>query len=230
VNEIFLAMVEGVTAFVATNVDDLFILLLFFAQVNREFRPHHIVSGSYWGFAALTALSLIGFFGGLVVSSAWIGLLGILPLMLGVHQLLHQEQEQPDTLQHELDASPLFHQSSGIAFLTHLLHPQAYKVAVVTFANGGDNLGVYIPLFATSNGTELGIILSVFLLLRGVWCYVAYRFTQNSRMGYIFMRHGPAIVPFLFMGLGLLILWKNGTFKLLTGVGTDFLDSSYRTS
>jgi len=37
-----------------------------------------------------------------------------------------------------------------------LLSPQTYKVAAVTFANGGDNIGIYVPLFASSDLTSLG--------------------------------------------------------------------------
>jgi len=61
-----------------------------------------------------------------------------------------------------------------------LLSPQTYKVAAVTFANGGDNIGIYVP---SSDLTSLGVILSVFFLLIGV-CYVAYQLTASllSRM------------------------------------------------
>jgi cadmium resistance transport/sequestration family protein len=215
VNEIVLAIIEGVTAFAATNVDDLIILLLFFAQVNETFRPQHVVSGSYWGFAALVILSLVGFLGGLVVSSTWIGLLGILPIILGIKQLMQwgQDDAQVENVTNEFSA--LSNRHPLIAVLMKLLHPQAYKVAAVTFANGGDNIGIYVPLFAASSAMALGVILIVFSLLKGMWCYAAYRLTQNPRIAYGLTRYGHSIIPFVLIGLGLFILWKNGTFKLL---------------
>ncbi|NJK63837.1 MAG: transporter [Synechococcaceae cyanobacterium SM2_3_1] len=214
-NEILLAIVEGVTAFAATNVDDLIILLLFFAQTSATFRPHHVVSGSYWGFAALVAFSLVGFLGGLVVSSAWIGLLGILPIILGIKQLMQREQEDVQVQEVTNDVSGISSYPPFIAGVLQLLHPQVYKVATVTFANGGDNIGIYVPLFAASDAIILGVILIVFFLLKGVWCYAAYRSTQNPSIAYVLARYGHSVVPFLLIGLGLFILWKNGTYKLL---------------
>lgn len=214
-DEIFLAIVEGVTAFAATNVDDLIILLLFFAQIDATFRSHHVVSGAYWGFALLVALSFVGFLGGLVVSPVWIGLLGLLPIILGIKQLMQREQDdaQVQNVTNEFSAPSNYH--PFVAGLTQLVHPQAYKVAAVTFANGGDNIGIYVPLFAASEAMTLGVILIVFFLLKGVWCYAAHRLTQNPRIAYVLTRYGHSMVPFLLIGLGLFILWKNGTFKLL---------------
>jgi cadmium resistance transport/sequestration family protein len=214
-NEIVLAIVEGVTAFAATNVDDLIILLLFFAQINATFRPHDVVVGAYLGFTALAALSLVGFFGGLIVSSTWIGLLGILPIVLGITQLMQQEQDDAQVQVVTPEFSGLTNRHPFVAVFMQLLHPQAYKVAAVTFANGGDNIGIYVPLFAASNAAALGIILIVFFLLKGVWCYAAYQLTQNPRIAYVLTQYGHSIVPFLLIGLGFFILCKNGVFKLL---------------
>ena len=214
-NEILLAIVEGVTAFAATNVDDLIILLLFFAQTNATFRAHHIVSGSYWGFAAIVAFSLVGFFGGLVVPSAWIGLLGFLPIILGIKQLMQREQEdaQVQAVTNDVFSKPNY--PPFIAGVLKLLHPQAYKVAAVTLANGGDNVGIYVPLFAASNAITLGVILIVFFLMLGVWCYIAYRLAQNPSIARVLTQYGDSVVPFVLIGLGLFILWKSGTFGLL---------------
>ena len=62
------AAITGVAAFAATNVDDIFILMLFFSKVDGEFRNRHVVLGQYLGFAALVALSVLGSLGVLVVS------------------------------------------------------------------------------------------------------------------------------------------------------------------
>jgi cadmium resistance protein CadD (predicted permease) len=214
-NDVSIAIAEGITAFSATNVDDLVILLVFFAQTNATFKPYHVVIGAYWGFAVLVVLSLIGFFGGLIVSPAWIGLLGLVPIIIGIKQLWERQQKttQVQTVTDEFTQAP-----SGIpllAFMARLLHPQAYQVAGVTFANGGDNIGIYVPLFASSDAIALLIILVVFLLLKGVWCYVAYQLTRHPKVAYVLTRYGHRFVPFVLIGLGFFILWKNGTIGLL---------------
>ena len=57
------AIPTGLTAFSATNIDDIVILTLFFSQVNAAFRRRHIVVGQYLGFGTLVLASLPGFFG-----------------------------------------------------------------------------------------------------------------------------------------------------------------------
>jgi cadmium resistance protein CadD (predicted permease) len=81
------AIITGTVTFAATNIDDIFVLMLFFSQVNSRLRPRHIVAGQYLGFTALVAISLLGFLGGLVVPRAWIGLLGLAPILIGVKKL-----------------------------------------------------------------------------------------------------------------------------------------------
>ncbi|HEY9649922.1 MAG TPA: cadmium resistance transporter, partial [Coleofasciculaceae cyanobacterium] len=87
------AFTTGLTAFVATNIDDIIILLLFFAQVDAKFRRRHIVFGQYLGFTLLILASLPGFFGGLLVPHEWIGLLGLLPIVIGITQLVNLRNE-----------------------------------------------------------------------------------------------------------------------------------------
>jgi cadmium resistance transport/sequestration family protein len=212
-NQILLTALEGGIAFAATNVDDLVVLLLFFAQVNAKFRPYHVVGGTYWGFTAIVVLSLVGFFGGLLIAPVWIGLLGILPIVVGIKKLIEKEEEDDNDELSSLSAPTSSHPVGAV--LAKMLHPRSYQVAAVTLANGSDNISIYVPLFAAKNGPELGIILIVFYLLLGGLCYTAYRLTQNPKVAYLLTRYGDALVPFVLIALGGLILWERGTLKLL---------------
>ena len=197
------AISEGLTAFTATNLDDIVILLLFFSQVNAVFRRRHIVIGQYLGFGTLVAASLPGFFGGLILPRPWIGLLGILPIAIGVSRLLNHEDEsegeevgQPEN-----------------TLLTSFLSPQTYSVAAVTFANGGDNIAIYVPLFASSTWESLLAILGIFFSLVGVWCYTAYQLTRLPAIADALTRYGNHLVPFVLIGLGILILVDSHTLE-----------------
>lgn len=206
------AIIAGITSFTATNIDDLVVLMFFFAQVNATFRIRHIIIGQYLGFIALIIASLLGFFCSLIVPRAWIGLLGLVPIIIGISQLLKLNKAEE-----EVQAVSDVHQTntSRMSTITRLLSPQALNVAAVTFANGGDNIGIYVPLFASSNLASLGVILSVFFLMIGVWCYTAYLLTRHPQIVRILTRYGHAIVPFVLIGLGIYILMESGTFKLL---------------
>jgi cadmium resistance protein CadD (predicted permease) len=84
---LFAAAVTAVATFAATNVDDIVLLMLWFSQRGPDLRGEQIVAGQYLGFVALVALSLLGFLGALVVPPAWVGLLGLVPLSLGLRRL-----------------------------------------------------------------------------------------------------------------------------------------------
>ena len=209
------AFPAAITAFVATNIDDIIVLLLFFAQVNTIFRRRHIVVGQYLGFALLIIASLPGFLGGLVVPREWIGLLGLLPITIGFKQLMNLQKEltQVQTVGSEFEQSSP--NDSAISFLSSILNPQTYKVAAVTVANGGDNISIYIPLFAGNDMISLGVILGVFFFMVGVWCAIAYALTRQPTIARILSRYGHAVVPFVLIGLGVFILYERETFTLI---------------
>lgn len=206
------AVITGITSFAATNIDDLAILMLFFTQVNEIFRPKHIVIGQYLGFTVLIIASLIGFFGGLVLPKPWIGLLGFLPIAIGVSQLVNREDEQQ--VQAVSGVEHLKSTASSVSAIASILTPQTYQVTAVTIANGGDNVGIYVPLFASSNLASFAVILSVFYVCIGVWCYVAYRLSRQPAIALILTRYGERIMPFVLIALGIFILIESDTYQL----------------
>ena len=193
------AFITGITAFVATNIDDIVVLMLFFSQVNANFRTRHIVTGQYLGFCVLLAASLPGYFGGLVLPHQWIRVLGILPIAVGIHHLLQRDED-------ESDIQTVALQENRSRSLGGFLAPQTYQVAAVTVANGGDNIGIYVPLFADSRFAELGVLLGVFFAMIGLWCGVAYWLARHPAIAPLVTRYGHKIVPFVLIGLGILIL------------------------
>lgn len=209
------AIGAGLTTFVATNIDDILILMVFFSQANSHFRPRHIVLGQYLGFGLILAASLPGFFGGLLIQKEWIGLLGFVPIGMGLYRLRHPEQEAEVIQTVSQEGTTKFSKLPGFSLLSRLFPPQTYQVAIITLANGGDNIGVYVPLFANSSLMSLGVILSVFLVLVGVWCYIAYQLVQHPAIAHILTRHGEAIVPFVLIGLGIFILQDSESYRLL---------------
>ena len=214
-NELGSAFLAAITAFVATNIDDIIILLLFFTQVDAKFRRRHIVFGQYLGFTLLIVASLPGFFGGLVVPHEWIGLLGLLPIAIGLKQLVDRQEDTTQVQTVTSDLEPSSPSNSAVSFLSSVLNPQTYKVAAVTVANGGDNISIYIPLFAGNTLISLGVILGVFFVMVGVWCVIAYRLTRQPTIVRVLSRYGHAVVPFVLIGLGLFIMYERSTFNLL---------------
>lgn len=203
-NGLITVLSTGFTAFTATNLDDILILMLFFSQVNGLFRKRHIVAGQYLGFTALVLASLPSFFGGMLLPRPYVGMLGLVPIAIGISRLVLVNEENADTPE-DMQPQP--------TWLSSLISPQAYSVAAITFANGGDNIGIYMPLFASCTWQALAIILGVFFFLVSVWCFAAYKLTQVPAIAETLTRYGNHLVPFVLIGLGGLILMDSRTLE-----------------
>jgi cadmium resistance protein CadD (predicted permease) len=185
--------------FISTNIDDIFVLLSFFA--DPEFRPSQVVTGQFAGIIVLIALSMGGSLLALVVAPAYVGLLGIAPLMIGIMKLIRLRRNEEEE---EKQALPPGRGAARIA-----------SVALVTLANGGDNIGVYVPVFAQRSPGELALFALVFLLLTAVWCLIGYSLVRHPRLGAPIRRYAGPLTPFILIALGLYILIESKAYTLL---------------
>ena len=191
----------AVVVFASTNIDDLFVLMGFYAE--PRFRSRDVVAGQYIGIAALFAASVIFSLVSLVIPEAYVGLLGLVPIVIGGRQLFDLRRGRESA---EEGLQPI---ADGGG------HVRALTVAAVTIANGGDNIGVYTPLFATRTGYELALIGVVFAVMTALWCAVGRWMVRHRTLGAPIRRYGHRIVPFVLIALGVLILHDAGSFELL---------------
>jgi cadmium resistance transport/sequestration family protein len=208
--ELIATVLSAIIFFASTNIDDIFLLMTWFAQSNGSLTQKQIVIGQYLGFITLVLLSLIGAFGALVISKEWIGLLGIFPIYLGVKALWERYKEKDDATENEPEDQPI-EKGAKRNFLQRFLHPNIYKVATITFANGGDNIGIYIPYFSNQDIARLVIIIAIFLVLVAVWCFIGYKLVSHPLVAKNLEQYGHIIVPFVLILLGGYILMESGT-------------------
>jgi cadmium resistance protein CadD (predicted permease) len=193
----------GIAAFVSTNIDDLFILMVFFAA--PRFPPYQIVFGQYIGMGSLIAVGLLGSLIALIVPRNLIGLIGLFPIAIGIKELLElsnnshddkDEEEQEKLAKQRLQSS----KKIEIAYLPFL------AVAAVTFS-GGEEIGIYTSLFATNNEvSQIITLVSVVMVLTGFWCGLANYFVNHSFLGDRFRHIGGRVLPFVLIVLGIYIL------------------------
>ncbi|MBH8565849.1 cadmium resistance transporter [Nostoc sp. CENA67] len=212
---LFSTLLIGISAAFATTFDDNLYLTAFFGKVNHHFRPKHIILGEFLGFTALVLASMPGFLGGLVIPEAWIGLLGLLPIAIGISHLLSRKVEEEAIQAVSVLSSTAPSHSRKKSLLATIRDPQTYRVSAVTIANGGNNIGIYVPLFASSNLPSLGVILCVCYATVGLWCFLSYHLTSNPLLAPVLARYGRKVFPFVLMYVGFSILIKSGSFQLL---------------
>ncbi|HEX6224848.1 MAG TPA: cadmium resistance transporter [Chryseolinea sp.] len=197
-------IVASIFAFVTTNIDDIFILVLLFS--DPKFKKRCIVLGQYLGIATLTGLSFVGSFVGLLIDVKYVGLLGIVPIYIGIKSLValvrNISEEKEDVT---IALNPL---KTGSIF-------QILSVASITIANGGDNISIYVPLYATLTSTGKIAMTVIFLLMTGLWCLLARYISSHPFASKRIEKYGHLVTPFVFILLGIYIMYQSNTLDLL---------------
>jgi cadmium resistance protein CadD (predicted permease) len=187
----------GIAVFVSTNIDDLLVLLALFS--DRRIAARSVAIGQFAGIAALVGASALGSLVSLVLSRPLVGLLGLLPILIGARQLLDLRGD---------DGAEPARASRGDALR------QIGAVAAVTIANGGDNVGVYLPWFATLPAGRIALIALLFALMTGLWLAIGHGLVRHPVAGALIRRHGRIALPLVLIALGISILYQAGSFGL----------------
>ena len=197
-------IVAAIGLFAATNIDDIVVLtVLFLASARGALPGWKVVAGQYLGFIALVAISSLAAAGLTIVPDEWVGLLGLVPLAIGVYGLIRTLRRRGDD-----DGDDESSISAG----------GLLGVAGITIANGADNISLYTPVFRTNPVTDTIVTIIVFLVLVAVWCLVA-RFVGTSKaVTEALEKIEHWLVPAVFIGLGLYILIESGVIVRLIEV------------
>lgn len=218
-NEILGSIVSAVAAFAATNIDDIFLLMLYFSRANNDpRREREIILGQYLGFFVLVFISVLGYLGSLLFPRQYVGLLGFFPIVFGIRELLELSKGK-DTEELTVDEANAKGQQNtrhgiGGSRLFRWLNPQVGSIAAVTIANGSDNIAVYSPLFAAGDASSMIIMIAVFLVMVRLWCLVADWLAENPVTAGPLRRYGRLLMPFVLIGIGLLILVESEAVRL----------------
>ena len=191
-------------AFITTNIDDIFILMLFFSDPKRK--NETVVLGQYVGISTLIAISFIGSFIGLVIDLKYVGLFGLIPIYIGIKSVLslfNRNSSENEDRESMLRADEPGNQIQ-----------QILSVTAITIANGGDNISIYVPLYATLTSSGKATMTIVFLLMTAAWCLLAIYLSNHPMIKKSVEKYGHIFTPFVLILLGIYILFESKTFDL----------------
>ncbi|WP_086851101.1 cadmium resistance transporter [Amycolatopsis kentuckyensis] len=171
--------------FAVTNVDDLVLLAVFFGQAAGRRGELKVVVGQFLGFAAILAVSVAGALGAGLLPAGAVRWLGVLPVLLGIRAAWRAWRQGDD------EPSP----AAGVL-----------GIATVCFADGGDNVGVYVPAFAATGAAGLVGYVTVFLAGVAVWCAAGRFLATRPGVARVLARWGHVVLPVVLVALGVLIL------------------------
>ncbi|AWK49585.1 quaternary ammonium transporter [Clostridium beijerinckii] len=216
-----ITIITAFVSFASTNIDDIFILMLFFTQVDKVMKRTHIVIGQYLGIGVLTLISIIGALGLSAIPQEYVGLLGLIPIYLGIKEYSNykkgsnneniDQQELENGENSKIEETTVVQKDSVITFI----NPSIIKVFSVTLANGGDNIGIYTPLFTGMNLVDILVTVIIFMILISLWCFIALKLAEHPFVHINIEKYNHIFVPIIFIGLGLFILMENGTISYI---------------
>ncbi len=207
-------------AFVGTNIDNCVVTMAMVAGAPLE-RSRRIAAGQIFGFAVLVAISAAAAAVLFEFSTAVVGMLGLVPLALGVRGLVGLARHPTAEADAEVAAA-----STEVARRRRLRRGSApterravgrsfAAAALVTIAAGGDNLAVYIPLLRVGGATNLGAVVAVFVVGEALVTWVILSGGRHPKARGVMVRLGHLAVPILLCGIGVLVMVQAGTFSLL---------------
>jgi len=200
---IWSSIFQAIGLFLVTNIDDIIVLSLFFAHgAGEKGTTLRIIVGQYLGFAGiLGAAVLVSLGAGAFLPPEAIPYFGLIPLGLGLWaawQAWHRRREGDDDDESKIEGKKV----------------AVWAVAGVTFANGGDNIGVYVPVFLSVGPAAVVAYCLVFLALVVVLVIVAKFIATRRPIAEVVERWEHILFPVVLIALGIFILISGGAFGL----------------
>lgn len=198
-------VVTSIILYSGTAVDLLIILMLFFAKRKSRKDIINIYLGQFLGSVSLIFLSLLfAFVLNYIPSKEILGLLGLIPIFLGLKVLLLGDSDEE-----AIAKDGLRKDNKNLIFL----------VAMITFAScGADNIGVFVPYFTTLNLANLIVTLLTFLVMIYLLVFSAQKLAQVPSVGETLEKYSRWFIAVVYLGLGMYILIENNSFDMLWAV------------
>ncbi|MFC3920869.1 CadD family cadmium resistance transporter [Streptococcus lactarius] len=198
-------VVTSIILYSGTAVDLLIILMLFFAKRKSRKDIINIYLGQFLGSVSLILLSLLfAFVLNYIPSKEILGLLGLIPIFLGLKVLLLGDSDGE-----AIAKDGLRKDNKNLIFL----------VAMITFAScGADNIGVFVPYFTTLNLVNLIVTLLTFLVMIYLLVFSAQKLAQVPSVGETLEKYSRWFIAVVYLGLGMYILIENNSFDMLWAV------------
>ena len=198
-------VITSIILYSGTAIDLLIILMLFFAKRKSRKDIINIYLGQFLGSVSLILLSLLfAFVLNYIPSKEILGLLGLIPIFLGLKVLLLGDSDGE-----AIAKDGLRKDNKNLIFL----------VAMITFAScGADNIGVFVPYFTTLNLANLIVALLTFLVMIYLLVFSAQKLAQVPSVGETLEKYSRWFIAVVYLGLGMYILIENNSFDILRTV------------
>ena len=180
------SIVASIIAYIGTNIDDIFVLMILLAQTKGAGK-RRLIAGHFLGIGLITVISMLGAFGLQNLPLRYVGILGLVPIGLGIKAWFAR------------DGGDVEAKTAGLL-----------GMAVITLGNGADNVGVYLPLFTGFSAAErVGAVVTV-TAMTVLWVWVANSLAEFPKIKTFLARYRAIVIPVVFIALGVFIILDSG--------------------
>lgn len=189
------------SAFIATNLDNLVLLVSLLARYQRN--RFYVIAGY---FCCVVVLALMAFSIAAAADLApveYLGLLGLVPMVIGATGIVSMLKGQEAVVD---DANAAISGVGSVFVATF----------VIQLSNGADTVITFGALFADSASVSNYLILLTLAVMAIIFGLVAIYAVQHPLLSKWINQYGPRVTPFILIFVGTYIL-ANTTTDLLPG-------------
>lgn len=180
---------ESIVAYVATNIDDIFVLIFLYASAVKRSDFRKIMLGKYIGIYTILGISFLASWGLGFIPEEYICFLGIIPILLGIKAYFDENrQDDSETAEREIKTALIA------------------SSAIITIANSADNIGVYIPLFTEYTLPQMLVTVIVFAVMTFLWCILGEKIATLAPVQNMIRKYKCIAIPLVYILLGIYIL------------------------
>ncbi|MGB7452681.1 MAG: cadmium resistance transporter [Lysobacterales bacterium] len=190
-NELLIMIGVTVGAFIGTNLDNLLLLATMYSRYFRH--PWTVTAGYFVGMNLIAAITIAVGELGEFIPLAYLGLLGVIPMMMGVlalWKLFRNSQTE------EVDSA--FTSNSGLAIF--------FALIAIQLSNGMDTIITFSALYADSSDHSDYIVAPTFFAMVGIFSWMAYYSVKHPKLSHFLTRYGQYVTPFILIFVGFYIL------------------------
>ena len=193
-------MITMVLMFVAAGIDEMLVLIVFFAHANNAKQIKQVYVGQQVGMTSVLIVSLLALYGISFINGEWTGLLGLLPIVIGVMALFERDEEEED--------NALLSKSSIFSNLS-------VRVAIIAIAGGAEEIAVIVPYFTTLTMIDLFLAAVTFFVMVLIWSIICHVLSSTKQVYAFVNKYERIFIPVVFIWIGIHVLLESDTIETI---------------
>jgi cadmium resistance protein CadD (predicted permease) len=194
--DILTIVAVAASAFIGTNLDNLVLLMALYSRYDQK--SGIVTAGYFAGMLLIGAVCLLIGEAGEFFPLAYLGMLGVIPIFIGVVALIKLFLGKNTNQAHDTSVK-----HSHMAIFMAVLMTQ--------LGNGADSIITFSVLYADSTDSSDYLIVTTFIGMICLFAWLAYYSLKHRRLSEILVKYGHFVTPFILILVGVYIILNTAS-------------------